>query len=254
MFFSKRVGENQGNKRLDLILVELKMVSSRQKAVSLIITGNVFVSERKIEKPGKLVKSNELIKVKKKENKWVSRGGIKLSNALKTFSVKVNQKVCMDIGCSTGGFTHVLLSGSAKKIYAIDVGYGQFDWELRKSERINLLEKTNARYIDSGMIKEKIDLMVCDVSFISLKKVLAPCKVFLAEKYEIICLIKPQFELKKSDVGKGGIIRDEVLQKKICDEIKNWFEFEFQPKTIQLAESIIKGQKGNREFFIYAKK
>ncbi len=254
MFFSKRVGENQGNKRLDLILVELNMVSSRQKAVSLIITGNVFVSNKKIEKPGKLIKSNELIKIKKKEKDWVSRGGIKLFNAIKKFNVKINQKICMDIGCSTGGFSQVLLKSSAKKIYAIDVGYGQFDWELRKSEKIKLMEKTNARYLDEEMIEDKIDLMVCDVSFISLKKVLMPCKIFLAKEFEIISLIKPQFELEKVDVGRGGIVRNEVLQKRVCDEIKCWFEQEFDPKILNIEESVIKGQKGNREFFIYARK
>ena len=179
---TKVVTEKFKNKRLDSILVEMNLVSSRQKAVSLIMRGNVFVEEEKVSKPGKIIKINQKIHLKKSSLDWVSRGGIKLDAAIKKFKINVEGKVCLDIGCSTGGFSDVLLKNKIKKIFAVDVGYGQFDWKLRSSRKITLYEKTNARYIKPEMILDPIDLIVCDVSFISAKKVIEPNVRFLKKK------------------------------------------------------------------------
>ena len=159
----------------------------------------------------------------------------------------------MDIGCSTGGFSQVLLNSGAKKIYAVDVGYGQFDWRLRNSKKINLIEKTNARNLNKELISECIDLVVCDVSFISMKKVIEPTKIFLNKNYEILGLIKPQFEVERGQVGKGGIVKDDKLHKDVCYKLQKWFELNFKSTSIQLIESVITGQKGNKEFFIFVR-
>ena len=178
MLLEKRIPENLNKLRIDLVLKKLKMVDSRNQAIALIMEGNVFVNDEKIIKPGKIVNSDTVIKIKKKDHKWVSRGGIKLANALKTLQISMKGKVCIDVGCSTGGFTHVMLEDGAKKIYAVDVGYGQFDWRLRNSEKVELLERTNARNLSKEKIPENVDVIVCDVSFISIKKNLYPFKEF----------------------------------------------------------------------------
>ena len=154
MFSSNIVSKKFNNKRLDLFLVDMGIVKSRQRAVSLIMSGNVYIIDEKINKPGKLIKNKQIIRIKKNDNPWVSRGGLKLAKAINKFKIKVKDKVCADIGCSTGGFSDVLLKNGAKKIFAIDVGYGQFDWRLRNSKNIILLERTNARYVNSEVIKE----------------------------------------------------------------------------------------------------
>ena len=189
--------------------------------------------------------------MKENQHSWVSRGGIKLNKAVEVFDVNILDKICLDIGCSTGGFSDVLLKYKAKKIYAVDVGYGQFDWKLRNSEKVTLLERTNARNLSKKIISEPIDIVVCDVSFISIKKVLLPIKQLIKEKYEIISLIKPQFEVTKELVGKGGIVRDEDVHRNICREIKLWLSKNFLHKIIKIIESPILGQKGNKEFLIY---
>ena len=254
MFLSYFIDKDLSNKRLDIILYKLNLASSRQRALSLIINGKVFIGNNKIEKPGKIIKANQIIRIKKKINQWVSRGGIKLNHAIKELNIDVKNKICMDIGCSTGGFSQVLLFHNAKKIYAVDVGYGQFDWKLRNSDKIILMEKTNARFLSSKIIPEKIDFVVCDVSFISMKKVVLPCKEFLKETFEIITLIKPQFEASKLEVGKGGIIKNSDVHTQICKDIQFWFEENFKPDLIHIIDSPIKGQKGNKEFLIYVKK
>ena len=254
MFNSNIVSKKFNNKRLDLVLVEMGIVNTRQRAISLIMSGNVYVTGEKVDKPGKVIKNKQIIRIKKNDNPWVSRGGLKLSEAINNFKIKVKNKVCVDIGCSTGGFSDVLLNNGAKKIFAIDVGYGQFDWRLRNSKNIILLERTNARYINSQVITELVDLVVCDVSFISLKKVILPFKKLLKKKYEMIVLIKPQFEASKKLVGKKGIIRDEKIHNNICKNINFWFIENFSPDFLQIINSPILGQKGNKEFLIYVKK
>jgi|TARA_A100001388_G_scaffold12230_1_gene8395 23S rRNA (cytidine1920-2'-O)/16S rRNA (cytidine1409-2'-O)-methyltransferase len=239
------------NRRLDSLLVDKKLVTSRKEAVSLIMTGGVFVEEKKVDKPGKIIKLNQKISLKKFKKDWVSRGGYKLDAVLKRFKLDVKNKVCMDIGCSSGGFSDVLIKGNVKRIYAIDVGYGQFDWKLRKKKEIILLEKTNARYLTKKMITEEIDLIVCDVSFISAKKVLEPNKKFLGKKFEIIVLLKPQFEVGRKNVGKGGIVKNFKIHEDLCENFENWIKKTFEPNFCKFIESPIKGQKGNKEFLFY---
>ena len=239
------------NVRLDALLVDAKFVSSRKEAVSLIMTGGVFVEEKKVDKPGKIVKLNQKISFKKFKKEWVSRGGYKLDAVIKEFNLNVKNKVCMDIGCSSGGFSDVLIKGNVKKIFAVDVGYGQFDWKLRKKKEIILLEKTNARYLTKKMITELIDLIVCDVSFISAKKVLEPTKKFLGKKFEVIVLLKPQFEVGKRKVGRGGIVKDSKIHENLCADFEQWIKQTFKPKFCKFIESPIRGQKGNKEFLFY---
>ena len=254
MFSSSIVSKKYNNKRLDLFLVGMGIVKSRQRAVSLIMSGNVYITGEKIDKPGRLIKNKQIIRIKKNDNPWVSRGGLKLAKAIENFKINIADKVCADLGCSTGGFSDVLLKKGAKKIFAIDVGYGQFDWRLRNSKNIILLERTNAKFVNSKVITELVDLLVCDVSFISLKKVILPFKSLLKEKFEIVALIKPQFEASKELVGKKGIIKNEKTHKDICVNINSWFVENFSPDFIEIIESPILGQKGNKEFLIYLKK
>lgn len=248
---TKVVTEKFKNKRLDSILVEMSLVPSRQRAISLIMRGDVYVEEEKVSKPGKIIKLNQKIRLKKSGLDWVSRGGIKLDAVIKRFKINVEGKVCLDIGCSTGGFSDVLLKNRIKRIFAVDVGYGQFDWRLRSSAKITLYEKTNARYIKPEMILDPIDLIVCDVSFISAKKVIEPNVNFLKKKFQIIVLIKPQFEVQKKLVGRGGIIKDEKIHKDVCDDFKCWTHKKFDLDFFEIMDSPITGQKGNKEFLAY---
>jgi len=251
MIVNKIVPDKLNKLRLDQVLVELNLVKSRQKAQSLIMCGKVFLNNCKVIKAGTFVKSKNVLSVVIEKNSWVSRGGIKLDHAIKNYKISVNNKVCLDIGCSTGGFTEVLLKRGAKKVYAIDVGYGQFDWELRNSEKVDLLERTNARFINSDLINEKINIIVCDVSFISLKKVIQPASKLLTQKYEIIALIKPQFETSKKNISKGGIVKGPLIHESVCESIQSWFQTNFFLSYCKIIESPIYGQKGNKEFFIY---
>ena len=253
MIVSKVVPQSLDRKRIDFILKELDLAETRNQALGLIISGRVFVDNIKTIKPGKIIKSNAIIKLQKRNYDWVSRGGIKLDHALKKLEVDVSEKISLDIGCSTGGFTDVLLQRGVKKVYGVDVGYGQFDWKLRNSDKVILLERTNAKKINKKIIPELIDLVVCDVSFISIRKILIPIKKILNQKYEIVALIKPQFEAKKSQIGRGGIIKDSLLHKKICEDIFYWSKENFKNHLIKIIDSPILGQKGNREFFIYLK-
>ncbi len=253
MFITRIVPKSLDRQRIDFILKELDLAESRNQALGLIISGKVFVDEIKTIKPGKIIKSNATIKLIKSDHKWVSRGGIKLNHAIDKLDLEVSEKISLDIGCSTGGFTDVLLHRGVKKVYGIDVGYGQFDWKLRNSDRVVLLERTNARDINTKKVPELIDFVVCDVSFISIRKILIPVKKVLNKKYDIVALIKPQFEASKSQIGRGGIIKDVLLHKKICEDILNWSKENFQNHSIKIIDSPILGQKGNKEFFIHIK-
>ena len=192
--------------------------------------------------------------VKDKKKTWVSRGGFKLDKAIRYFKISCKDQVIMDIGSSTGGFVDVLLTKGAKKVYSIDVGYGQLDWKIRNNKKVIILEKTNARYLDQNLINEYIHAIVCDVSFISLKKVITPNIKFLMNSCWIIALIKPQFEIGKDLIGKGGIVRDIEHHKMIIEDITRYFETKIGFKVIGIIESPILGAKGNKEFLIYAKK
>ena len=237
------------NFRLDKLLVDLRFVENKSRALSNIMMGHIDVNQKKIEKPGYKIKSGSTLRLKL-ERQWVSRGGTKLSYALKKFRLKVGQKICLDIGCSTGGFSDVLLKSGAENVYGVDVGYGQIDLKIRNHERFKIYERTNARNLEDNFFKVKFDLIVCDASFISLKKIIPPVLKFLKSSGLICFLIKPQFEVGRHLVSKGGIVKDKNLQKDVCQEIKLFFETNHKLKFKNLCESPIKGQKGNTEFFM----
>ncbi len=238
--------------RIDRILIDRGLVSSRQKAKSLIMMGNVRINQQIIDKPGALIPKNANIILKSPDLPFVSRGGFKLEAALNEFDVDVVDKICMDVGASTGGFTDCLLQHGAQSVYAIDVGYGQLAWKLRNDTRVIVIERTNIRYMPANIIQEPIDLATIDVSFISLKIVVPVMQQFLKKDSGILALIKPQFEVGKSQVGKGGVVRDPKLHDHVITELSNYFRsIGLSPEGI--APSPIKGPKGNQEFMLYLK-
>ena len=241
-------------KRIDLLLVEKYQVESRAKAQAMIMAGQVFVAGKKIIKSCEFFWSDSNISIVNLHPQLVSRWSLKLIHAIQYFNFKVKNLICLDIGASTGGFTQVLLKNKAKKIYAVDVGTHQMHESLKNEKKIISLEKTNARYLNNTIIPDIIDLIVCDSSFISLKKVLKPSLDFLDKKKgTIIALIKPQFEAKKFEIKRGGVVIKESVHKRICKEIENWFVYECKMKVLGILESPIKGPKGNTEFLIVAK-
>ena len=238
--------------RLDQILLNRNLAESKSKAQAMIMAGQVFVDSIKINKSGYNIKSDSLIEIKNLGPEWVSRGAMKLIKALDTHQIQVSNKICIDLGSSTGGFTDVLIQRGAKKVYAVDVGTNQLHEKLKKNTQVISFEKTNARYLTKEIISELIEIMVCDVSFISLKKVIVPNLNLLKNKSTIIALIKPQFESKKNE-SKRGVVRDSQIHERICNETKDWFESDCDCKVLSIIESPIKGPKGNVEFLITAK-
>ena len=236
------------------MLFDKDLVKSRQEAIGLILAGNVFIDSQRIDKPGTKVEINCNLSLKKKYKTWVSRGGYKLDQAINEFKIDCRDITAMDIGASTGGFTDVLIQKGAKKVYSVDVGYGQLDWNIRNNARVKVLEKTNARYLDSDIISNKLDAIVCDVSFISLKKVIKPNVKFLKNNGWIISLIKPQFEIGKDLLGKGGIVKNAEHHQMVLDDIKIFFENEINLSVKGIIDSPILGPKGNKEFLIYGQK
>ena len=194
--------------RLDIYLTENGYAESREKAKTLIMAGVVYVNNQKADKPGMTIKDDDVIEVRNNPLKYVSRGGLKLEKALRDFGVKPEGYVCSDSGASTGGFTDCLLQQGAKKVFAIDVGYGQLDWKIRSDERVVVMERTNIRYVEKEQIGEDLDFASIDVSFISLKLVLPVAKKLLSDDGEVVALIKPQFEVGRANIGKGGIVKD----------------------------------------------
>jgi 23S rRNA (cytidine1920-2'-O)/16S rRNA (cytidine1409-2'-O)-methyltransferase len=235
--------------RLDKLMVARGLVETRTQAQAIILAGQVFSAERRLEKPGQLVSTDASISLKALP-KYVSRGGLKLEGALKNFGVEVAARVCLDIGASTGGFTDCLLQNGAERVVAVDVGYGQLDWKIRQNPRVEVREKVNARYLAASDFDLSFDLIVIDVSFISLTRILPAAANLLVTGGEIIALIKPQFEVGRGEVGKGGIVRDAVAQRRVVAEITEFAE------GIGLAvrakmESPILGADGNREFLAH---
>jgi 23S rRNA (cytidine1920-2'-O)/16S rRNA (cytidine1409-2'-O)-methyltransferase len=236
--------------RLDLILVERGMVDSREKGQALILAGQVLVDGQRVDKPGHAVAPDSKIELAE-QPRYVGRGGLKLEAALDHFGIQVQGKVCLDIGSSTGGFTDCLLQRGVARVYAIDVGTGQLDWKLRNDPRVIVHEQLNARYLSLNDVPEPIDLAVCDVSFISITMILPVLLNFLAKGAEMVILVKPQFELERHQVGKGGIIRDPALHqqayRRVEDAVK---QLGFQTEIIP---SPVLGAEGNQEFLLYAR-
>tara|TARA_X000000368_G_scaffold32892_1_gene24217 strand:- start:111 stop:854 length:744 start_codon:yes stop_codon:yes gene_type:complete len=238
--------------RLDQILFDRKLAESKTKAQSMIMAGQVSVEGKIINKSGFNISPYSLIEIKNLGPKWVSRGAYKLIKALDENNINVENQVCLDLGASTGGFTDVLIQRGAKKVFSVDVGTNQLHEKLKENKIVINLEKINARYLTKDIISELIELLVCDVSFISLKKVILPCLELLKNKSIIIVLIKPQFESKKNETKKG-VVKNSDIHVRICDEIKTWFECECNCEVLNIIESPIKGPKGNTEFLITAK-
>ena len=238
--------------RLDQILFDRKLAESKSKAQAMIMAGQVCVEDKVINKSGYNINPDAKIKIKDIGPEWVSRGAYKLIKALDENNIKVDNKTCMDLGASTGGFTEVLVKRNAKKVFAVDVGTNQLHEKLKKMKEIINIEKTNARYLTKDLINEFIELLVCDVSFISLKKVILPCLNFLKKNSVIIVLIKPQFESKKNETKKG-VVKDSEVHLRICNEIQNWFENECNCEVLKIIESPITGPKGNKEFLLTAR-
>jgi len=236
-------------------LVDQNIAESRSKAQSMIMAGQIFIEGKKVLKSGELYQENIEIIFNNLHPQWVSRGALKLICALEYFKIDVNNFKCLDIGASTGGFTDVLLSKNVKKIFSVDVGTNQLHEKLINNPKVINIQKTNARYLDKNLISEEIDLIVCDVSFISMKKVIEP-NLLLLKKNEgiIIALIKPQFESEKHEVKKGGLVKDGKVHKRICNDFKSWFSLMCKMKVLGIIPSPIKGPKGNIEFLICARK
>ena len=239
-------------KRLDVFIFEKGLSESREKAKALIMAGLVYVNGQKSDKPGTSVKKDDLIEVRGKKHPYVSRGGLKLEKAVKDFDIDIKNKIALDIGVSTGGFTDFLLQHGANKVYAIDVGYGQIAYTLREDNRVILFERTNFREMDPLLIGEKVDLVVMDVSFISILKLTENLKQFVHLDTNFVFLIKPQFEAGRKNVGKKGIIRDKNLHIKILSNVID--ELQTQDYTLlDITFSPITGSKGNIEFLAYLK-
>lgn len=240
----------KNKKRLDVLLTEQGYADTRSKAQAIIMSGLVYVDGQKADKPGVSYDESVAIEVRGAQCPYVSRGGLKLEKALRDFGVKPEGFVCSDSGASTGGFTDCLLQQGAKKVFAIDVGYGQLDWKIRSDERVVVMERTNIRYVTPEQLGEPLDLSVIDVSFISLKIVLPTIKTLLKPTGQVLCLIKPQFEAGKEKVGKKGVVREPETHKEVLDHfvtLANDLDF----RILGLTFSPVKGPEGNIEFLAY---
>lgn len=240
-------------KRLDILLVERRLVKSRERGKSLIMAGKVLVDNEPLCKPGMMVSFDAEIRLKGDDIAYVSRGGLKLEKALSEFNIDVKGLDCLDIGSSTGGFTDCLLQKGANHVYSVDVGYGQLAWKLRQDSRVTALERTNIRHLPFEALPSPVDVVTIDVSFISLKIVVPSALRFTKKNAVILPLIKPQFEVGKGNVGKGGIVKDKTAHDEVIKDLKSYFiHIGLQPT--HLIESPILGAKGNREFFMALKK
>lgn len=235
--------------RLDVLLVSLGLATSRELAKAYIMAGDVYVDGNKEEKAGTKINVKSKIEVRCREMPYVSRGGFKLEKAMAEFPVNLKDKICMDIGSSTGGFTDCMLQNGASKVYSIDVGYGQLAWKLRNDERVVCMEKTNVRYITDEQVPDKPEFASVDVSFISLTKVIPPALAVMSDSAQIVCLIKPQFEAGREKVGKKGVVKDKKVHEEVILKIVD-FAFEIEMNVIGISFSPIKGPEGNIEYLI----
>jgi 23S rRNA (cytidine1920-2'-O)/16S rRNA (cytidine1409-2'-O)-methyltransferase len=239
--------------RLDQLIVERGLAESKTRAQALVMAGHVFIGDAKAQKPGQQLADDAEVSVKGSDHPWVSRGGIKLAHALQEFSIAVVDMVAIDVGSSTGGFTDVLLTNGAKKVYAVDSGTNQLAWKLRQDARVTVHEQTSARILTDAHIPEPVDVIVCDASFIGLAKVLERPLSFAKSGAQLIALIKPQFEAGRGEVGKGGVVRDPLIHSRVCDEVEMWL-VEKSWTVRGLTTSPITGPQGNVEFLIWAQK
>ena len=247
------MAEKVEKERLDVLLVQQGLANSRELAKAYIMAGNVYVDGQKEDKAGTKVAVTAKLEVKGNKMKYVSRGGYKLEKAMDVFGIRLNGKICLDIGASTGGFTDCMLQNGASKVYAIDVGYGQFAWKLRNDERVVCLEKTNVRYVTHEQVPDEGDFASIDVSFISLTKVLPAVLGVLGEKGQLVCLIKPQFEAGREKVGKKGVVRDSSVHREVIEMIVEYVRTQ-SLWILGLDFSPIKGPEGNIEYLIYLDK
>jgi 23S rRNA (cytidine1920-2'-O)/16S rRNA (cytidine1409-2'-O)-methyltransferase len=237
--------------RIDQLLVERGQAESRARAQALIMAGLVFVGETRIDKPGQQVRADAAIEVRGRDHPWVGRGGVKLAHAIEAFGLDPTGAVAMDIGSSTGGFTEVLLQNGAEHVFAVDVGTNQLAWKLRQDPRVTVLEQTNARALTAQQIDRPCDWVVCDASFIGLAKVLEVPLRLAAPRCRLVALIKPQFEVGREEVGKGGIVREPALHARVCGEVRDWLTADGW-RVAEIIESPIKGTEGNVEFLVTA--
>jgi 23S rRNA (cytidine1920-2'-O)/16S rRNA (cytidine1409-2'-O)-methyltransferase len=238
--------------RLDLSMVKRRLAASRQRAQAMIMAGKVWVNDILVDKPGTQVMDRDRIQLKEADMPFVSRGGLKLAGALDALQMDPGGRICLDVGASTGGFTDCLLQRGAARVYAVDVGYGQLAWSLRQDPRVVVIERTNIRHMPPSVIGEPIDLVVIDASFISLKIVVPAALRFLRPEGEILALIKPQFEVGKGRVGKGGVVRDPALHDQVILDLSLFFT-ELGLDVAAVVPSPVLGPKGNREFVAYLK-
>ena len=239
--------------RLDVLLVKRGLAVSREKAKAVIMAGNVYVDNQKEDKAGTMFQDTVKIEVRGNTLKYVSRGGLKLEKAMTHFGVTLKDKVCMDVGSSTGGFTDCMLQNGAVKVFAIDVGHGQLAWKLRNDERVVCMEKTNIRYVTPEDVADKINFSSIDVSFISLTKVLGPVKELLSDDGQIVCLIKPQFEAGREKVGKHGVVRDSAVHLEVIEKVID-FAISIGFEVLNLEFSPVKGPEGNIEYLLHLQK
>jgi len=240
--------------RLDQLLVDRGLVESKSRAQALIMAGLVYTGEKRLDKPGQPVPEDLQVDLRGQDHPWVSRGGLKLAKAIESFPIAPEGKIAIDVGASTGGFTDVLIQNGAAKVYSVDVGQGQLAWKLRQDPRVVVLEKTNARHLTADQIPELVDLVVCDASFIGLETVLPAALSLTKPQAWLAALIKPQFEVGKGRVGKGGVVREPELHKEVCDRIEAWVGGLPGWTVRGIVESPIKGPEGNIEFLIAAEK
>lgn len=240
--------------RVDVALVERGLVESRAKAQALVLAGLVYSDTRRIDKAGDQIAEEAPLSVKGQAHPWVSRGGMKLDKGLGVFDIDPTGLTAIDVGASTGGFTDVLLTRGATRVFAVDVGHGQLAWKLRTDERVVVLEKTNARHLTSELIPDPIDLVVCDASFIGLEVVLPAALDLTVAGGRLVALIKPQFEVGKGRVGKGGVVREPELHDEVCERIRGWLDNRPGWRVLDITESPILGPEGNKEFLIGAVK
>lgn len=236
--------------RLDVLLVSRNLVESREKAKAIIMSGSVFVEGQREDKAGSAFPEDVIIEIKGEKPKYVSRGGLKLEKAIEVFSIRLENKICMDVGSSTGGFTDCMLQNGAPKVYAVDVGTNQLVWSLRQDARVISMEKTNIRYLTRDQIFDDISFVSIDVSFISLTKVLLPIKELMATEGEMVCLIKPQFEAGRDKVGKKGVVRDKSVHMDVIEMVSSYAN-EIGYDCLGLDYSPIKGPEGNIEYLLY---